>query len=338
MKKAVLLCLALAVPAQGADLDPLKVPAFTAKRLDKLLFSDIARAGDSLVAVGDQGMIVRLEEGQWQQQVSPVSSLLTQVHFLDKDTGFVAGHDATLLKTEDGGRSWRIVYRNAPLQKPLMALHFFNASEGIAVGAYGLFLRTSDGGESWQKEVHEGFLKEDDLSYLQEIREDSEEDYQAELEAAQPHLNALAGQGDTLLLGGEMGLVALSTDKGQHWQRLDTGYPGSFFAVSVLDRDNWLVGGLRGHLFRTSDGGGHWTALRFDSQAAINGLDAGTGGSLLLTANNGNLYESHDGYLFLPKARSLGNATLAAEPQGQGTWVASDKGLHYLDNNNKDDR
>jgi photosystem II stability/assembly factor-like uncharacterized protein len=64
-----------------------------------------------------------------------------------------AGVPAILLKTIDGGKSWKEVYRNDSPQAFFDALMFRNEKEGIAVsdpiGDSWLLVTTSDGGDTW---------------------------------------------------------------------------------------------------------------------------------------------------------------------------------------------
>lgn len=329
MKKVALLLFA-SLMAHGAS-EPAPSPAYIVSRLDKVLFTSIAAAGQTPVAVGDRGVIVRIEQQQPVQQISPVSSMLTQVRFISDKVGFAVGHNATILKTEDGGKRWRIVYRDVKGQRPLLAVHFITAEQGFAIGAYGLFLRSEDGGESWQAELHDGFVNADDRAYLQEIRQDSEADYRSELAAILPHLYAMADDGrGHLLIAGEMGLVARSDDAGRHWRRLNTGYQGTFFTAATTGAGSWLVGGLRGHVFRTDDDGQRWQAIPVPAGISVNGLDVQRDGSVVLTNNNGDVYISQDGYLFTRKEDHLAQVSMAALNSEAGLWVATDEGLKLL--------
>lgn len=75
--------------------------------------------------------------------------------FNDKEAvAAVAGQPAVIFRTEDGGSSWREVYRNADSLAFFDAFGFWNANEGVLFGdplADGrmLLLFTQDGGRSW---------------------------------------------------------------------------------------------------------------------------------------------------------------------------------------------
>lgn len=120
-------------------------------------------------AVGDHGTVWATEDGgeNWRRIPVPVGSSLRSLCFWQKDgasshrIAWIAGRDtepytrvgfATLLKTEDGGRTWKQMGFRLP---PLNYIRFFGSERGIAVGEAtnefptGVFL-TEDGGETWQ--------------------------------------------------------------------------------------------------------------------------------------------------------------------------------------------
>jgi photosystem II stability/assembly factor-like uncharacterized protein len=108
-----------------------------------------------IVAVGERGhVLISSDYGRtWKQAEVPSRATLTGVHFHDADLGWAVGHDATILRTTDGGRSWERVYHDPDEESPLFDIWFSNADKGFAVGAYGLFLATSDGGATWEQRL-----------------------------------------------------------------------------------------------------------------------------------------------------------------------------------------
>jgi len=93
---------------------------------------------------------------QWTSLSSGTTSNLNGVFFLNADTGFVAGGDATsngiILKTVDGGANWTTVYSGAT-NTNLGAITFSSTTHGFVVGQTGLnvpiLLYTTDGGNTW---------------------------------------------------------------------------------------------------------------------------------------------------------------------------------------------
>ena len=66
----------------------------------KALVLDAAKAGSRLVAVGEFGHVLLSDDngGNWRQAASvPTRNTLTNVIFMDNQTGFAVGHEATIL-------------------------------------------------------------------------------------------------------------------------------------------------------------------------------------------------------------------------------------------------
>src|SRR5215510_2411980 len=102
---------------------------------------------------------------EWTAQSSGVLAKLSVVFFVDRDRGWVAGSNGTLLATEAGGAKWR----RQPLpelqrSEALNDAWFFNPDRGLLLGEYGLFnrngkidwsekdflLMSNDRGASWE--------------------------------------------------------------------------------------------------------------------------------------------------------------------------------------------
>ena len=108
-------------------------------------------AGSRLVVVGARGhVLVSTDDGaSWTQAEVPTRVLLTAVHMHDERTGWAVGHDAVILRTNDGGATWSMVHQAPEEELPLLDVWFRDARTGFAVGAYGYFLATEDAGETW---------------------------------------------------------------------------------------------------------------------------------------------------------------------------------------------
>ena len=75
---------------------------------------------------------------------------LHRVFFADIRTGYALGTSAeaaTILKTTDGGVSWKAVYQT---KIPLFGVQFRSPEQGWVVGGAGTILSTSDGGKTWK--------------------------------------------------------------------------------------------------------------------------------------------------------------------------------------------
>ena len=230
----LLVSLVITVCAQPAraELDPVALPApLAAHRL--LLGGD--HVEDTLMVVGQYGHVLVSRDGghEWSQADVPTRVTLTDVFMLDATRAWAVGHDATILTTGDGGRSWQVQYEDPDFDAPLLSIWFRDADYGLAVGAYGLMLITEDGGTSWD-----------------EHPVNDEDDF---------HLNDLvAADSGMLYMAAEAGVLYRSEDDGASWEEMPSPYEGSFFGILPLSGDSLLAYGLRGPLFRSEDQGDSW--------------------------------------------------------------------------------
>lgn len=258
----------------SAYVDVLDLPARVSALAVNSPLSDMARAGDRLVAVGQRGHILYSDDaGQhWQQAAVPVSADLNAVSFPSATQGWAVGGDGVVLHSNDAGATWskqldgreigallvkhyQALARAEPgneqwplrvaegqrleaqgADKPLLDVWFANDRLGYVVGVFNLILRTEDGGQSWTP--------------FQD-RTDNPQGF---------HLNAIASTGDALYIAGEQGLLLKWDDAQQRFAALQTPYQGSFFGV-VGKPGEVLVYGLRGNVLRSTDAGLSWTSL-----------------------------------------------------------------------------
>ncbi len=242
------------------------------------LLLDLQAVDNALIAVGERGHILISEDGgsSWNQARVPTRATLTAVHFIDRNRGWVVGHDQVILRTEDGGQSWELVHQNIEEQSPLLDVYFLDAEHGYAVGAYGQFLETFDAGSSWENR----WISEDDF-----------------------HLNKISAVGENkLFIAAEAGYVYVSDDGGKNWNAVPPDYEGSFFGILPLAQNSLLVYGLRGNLFRSDDGGDSWEQIPTPTQSSLTDgvrLDDGTlvlaglAGALLSSRDEGRSFELH---------------------------------------------
>ena len=250
---------AVPVPApSGPTTEP--KPAEMSPRALRGLMLDIVYTGERLVAVGERGNIVASRDGvRWAQVAVPVRSTLTGLSFVDPQHGWAVGHDATIINTVDGGRTWNVQAFNPSLFKPLHDVLFLDTSRGYAFGSFGLFWETRDGGKTWTEVYAPSVL---------------EEGY---------HLHGMTRLNDgQLLLVGESGLLAVSTD-GNSWDRLESPYEGSFFGVIPRGEKGAMAFGLRGNAYVTDDvRAGAWRKVNLATISSIFGAWGMADGSIVL--------------------------------------------------------
>ena len=297
MKNKTLLsvCLALivsvvpAVYAAETLPDTLSRPAQMSPLAARSMLSDVARAGERLVAVGERGHIVYSDdEGEsWTQSPSPVSVTLTGVCFNGPNQGWAVGHRGVILRTGDAGVSWELQLDGLQLaksllaeaqkqasrmessaeflvedgaDKPLLDIACLGRDRAVAVGAYGLGAMTQDGGDTWKPML--ALLETSDQS----------------------HINTVQAVSDDLFMAGEMGGLYRSQAFSANAVRLSQPYEGSYFGLLAQGSQLYAFG-LRGHLFTSSDQGQQWSSLDVGTRQSLTaGALLGPGKALFVDA------------------------------------------------------
>lgn len=268
----------IALSLLSLALCPVRAPAADLASTQLLL--DAARSGSDLVVVGERGTILRSTDDArtWQRTASPTRATLTGVTFAPASAaapsapghGWAVGHDALILSTTDGGRTWTKQFQGDNLEDSFLDVLAIDPQRITAVGAYGLFASTVDGGKTWTP------------------RKLSAEDY---------HFNRITiGPTGTLYIAGERGTLLRSLDRGDTWLPLHVPYEGSFYGILPLDDRTLLAYGLRGHVYRSINDGATWSAIATPQPTLLATgirtpeniiLLAGHAGTLLLSRDDG---------------------------------------------------
>jgi len=218
-------------------------------------------------AVGSRGIILRITDKGAGVATLPtwVEKALYDIDFTDAQTGLAIGQDGLIIKTGDGGKTWKQVKLELPLQEWQAAQpHLFSMSRGTdpnkvwAVGPVGTIIYSKDGGTTWKN-----------LSLGRDVT-----------------LNGVSFANDTEgWVVGEFGTILHTSDGGKTWQeqknvlnlpkytrpdlseedalkqRVPPLYLEDLFLVAVDFRNprEGYVAGESGILLKTEDGGETWT-------------------------------------------------------------------------------
>lgn len=264
---------------------------------------DVTRSPGGFVAVGERGHVLLSADGRnWEQaEVVPTRSTLTTVTARDNRL-WAAGHNATIMTSGDGGRTWTLEHFDPDRQQAVMDLHFTDELHGIAIGSYGLRMQTEDGGKTWFDAVV-----------------DEDNDY---------HLNSLVDFGDgRRIIAGEAGYSYRSFDGGETWEMLDLPYSGSMWDALLTSDGCVIFSGLRGHAMESCDFGESWDEVPTGTQSSLSDA-AEQDGMLVFVGNGGTILKRDDGVL-QSYAHSSGVDFAAVLPMGDGTFLlVGEDGAH----------
>ncbi|MGH8454113.1 MAG: WD40/YVTN/BNR-like repeat-containing protein, partial [Nevskiales bacterium] len=279
-------------------------------KAQKSLLLDVEDTGAGLIAVGERGHVLLSADGEkWNQVKTPTRATLNAIDCADASHCWAVGHDAVILKTGDGGKTWVKQNFQPELEKPFLDVMFFDAQHGFVIGAYGLFKETTDGGSSWNE-------------------------FTADIRAEEWHFNGITRLGNgTLLLVGETGGIATSTDSGVTWLRQESPYEGTYFAALPIGETGAVIFGLRGNAYISADAvKGGWTKIETSTTQGLLGGTVLPNGDFVMVGNNG---------MVLRGSAATGQVQAIPDPVGKSLSAAlvmpsgdllvlGDTGAHFL--------
>lgn len=314
------LCLATRLPAQSVE--TLRTGRNTSLR-------GLSVVDDSVAWVsGSRGSVGRSTDGGRSWTWLPVPGFETldfrDIEAWDPRTAVImaVAEPAWILRTDDGGAHWKVVYTDTTHGVFLDAMHFLPDGRGVCVGdpiGGRLYeLRTTDSGRSWIRtpplrspslEDGEAFFASSgsNAQLLPDgrrlavtggrrsrlIDDGRLMDIPLRQGGASTGANSMAvwGRGKRMVVvGGDFtkdrdttGTCTLSTDGGRHWHAPATGLNGYRSSVAFLSKQSLLACGTSG-IDLSTDGGMHWREL---SKEGFHVCGKARNGNLVLLAGSG---------------------------------------------------
>ena len=310
-------------------IDLLTQPAPATAHGARRLLTDIAQAGQRLVAVGDAGLVLLSDDGGqgWRQAPTPTSVMLTSVTFAGEKAGWAVGHDGVILATRDGGATWQrqLDGRQAdPLILAAAKALLDKLPAGNADDPSPQRLQAEDAVAAAEAAIEAGpsrpllavrFFDADrglaagSFGQLFQTTDGGQHWAYIGDRLDNPeglHLNGLTLTADgQILVAAENGTVFSSTDQGRHWTRAQVGYNGYLYGVLALPGAGLTAYGFNGHVFRSVDGGTSWKPVNSHSARSIVAAEAVPGGALLLNEEGQLLLSQDQGASFRPLGQRL---------------------------------
>lgn len=314
-------------------------PAVASTHATEALLLGVARAGERIVAVGEYGDVVLSDDDgkTWRQAKSvPTQVTLTAVTFVDDKTGFAVGHDTVILKTTDAGETWTKQFGGGQSDNALLTVAFWDANHGLAMGAFNFTAETKDGGKTWVERKTLNPIQNQPAAPGAALSPgaggpgapsagaapgDSKDPYAAAT-GDENHLNAaFKGLNGEFYVAAESGVIFRSLDQGATWEKIASGYNGSFWGGLAASDGSLYVTGMSGNIWRSTDKGTTWTKL--DTAGADQSVAAGVqlkNGKFVFVGLGGQVLYSDDGQKF----------TLTYRPNRKGLNAVMEDGEHLL--------
>ncbi len=160
------------------------------------------------------------------------------VQFINADTGWASGTDATMLKTTDGGATWTSQSMPAefPAADSIYAVYFVDEDYGWAVGgtitsAY--IMHTTDGGTTWVMQTSATQARIGSMYFVDR---------------------------NNGWLCGDNGTIQHTTDGGENWSLQTTPLSNHVIDIHFIDANVGWAGTQYRKILHTTDGGATWVA------------------------------------------------------------------------------
>lgn len=321
------LSMAWSAPAAFALADIIETPARLTDLAPENLLTDVTRAGERIVAVGERGHIIYSDdEGKsWTQGEVPVSVTLTGIDFGSDTHGWAVGHSGVVLKTTDAGATWELQLdgtralelaiesreeqiaameeriEEAPeeekgdLEWALDDLFFAleNLQADLDIGPVNPLL------DVWFENEQRGFVVGAYGMFLRTVDGgETWRDWAPRIDNRQNfHLNGITRiTGGAIVLVGEAGQIHVSVDGGETFERRESPYDGSLFGVIGTGQVNEILAfGLRGNMLFSTDLGKSWRMVPNSAGATLNDGVVAEDGRITLVGNGGAVLLSTNG-------------------------------------------
>ncbi len=214
---------------------------------------------------------------RWDVQPTGVPDDLTAVYFVNDNLGFAAGKNNTIIRTTDGGKTWKRLLERREGGPEYDQLIFINEKEGWLREPKAL-LHTTDGGDSWQAGAK--LPRRMDYGY---------------------GAGSAVGSSWFQLEPEHTGVGLYRTeDGGKIWQKAGEVPENSYQDLFFLDaKHGWVVGRyLKKSIAYTNDGGGTWNGVTQEVSEITNkirfasptiGWAFGKNGSFVLASSDGGM-------------------------------------------------
>jgi len=186
-----------------------------------------------------------LSQAKWEMILppSPTSNQLVSLNFINETTGWSVGEYGTILKTIDGGNTWRII--EIPQLNYLRDVYFPTAATGYIVGEDGIILKSIDGGESWTQQLNPF------TNNLNRVR----------------FINETTGW-----IVGEKGLILHANNGGHSWTQQISNSRENLNSLYIINNKNIFVVGNNSTILMTSDEGISWRKISYQPEGYLTGI------------------------------------------------------------------
>lgn len=273
-------------------------------------------------------------------------SLMLSVTKVGNDIVMV-GERGHVLKSTDGGQSWRQV-DDIPVNVALTKV-VSKGNKIWAVGHDATIIHSSDAGETWELQFYDAdrevpllsaYFANENVGFVIGAygtllkTDDAGTTWQDELisEELDYHLNDITrGDDGNYYIAAEAGYFFRSLDGGETWEDIELPYMGSMFGVNTIG-DEIVLFGLRGNILSSNDQGMTWSEIQAEEPNNIFGSTPLSSNSLLLVGANGSRLVYQNNSLSVFPGADSGDDYADAIVSGDQVLLVGETGFKFQSN------
>tara|TARA_R110000782_G_scaffold34623_1_gene82693 strand:- start:2558 stop:3532 length:975 start_codon:yes stop_codon:yes gene_type:complete len=213
------------------------------------------------VAVGEAGLIMRTSDGGETWRQEVSPTTLGLISVAHSGGREIAVGQMGVVLVRDGTSTWEISDSGSDMR--LLKVDFNSHGLAVATGAFGTLLRSKDGGKTWESIApHWATLYDSGAGDTAVIRDEPTNYVVKVLED------------NRIIVGGEYGQLNVSKDGGETWSVLyrhpevDGDTAATFFDLKMSGDTGYAVG-QAGLVIRTDDGGASWKSVSVNTKGSF---------------------------------------------------------------------
>ncbi|MCK4826469.1 T9SS type A sorting domain-containing protein [bacterium] len=189
---------------------------------------------------------------QWYLQDEYTTNELKDIFFLEGPTGWTVGNFGTVLRTDNGGENWNIIYNSKERDEHFEKVFFTDSNTGYCLTYHGKVFKTTDGGYNWEQISqpldygYDIFFINNKIGWI----------IGGEVNYPLPYLAEYKGK------------IGKTTDSGLTWTTQSFNATDIFHTAYFSSDSNGWLAGQNGEIFYTRDSGDNWE-LQYDSKTVL---------------------------------------------------------------------
>lgn len=274
-----------------------------------------------VIAGGFNGVLLTSENGgeDWSSSYAYSDGkcpTIRDIHFINRDVGFLARYNRVVSKTTDGGNSWTNILKDtSDYGFTIYGVHFIDEDYGFAAGEYDnedVIYKTTDGGENWDIKAQIYGEEFRDIAFgnknngaavgrdmLLIHTDDSGESwdvpeiYDVPTDKIGNNLYSVKFYDENLGLAVGRKLILKTTDGGASWYYVDIeDLSASLDDICFISEDKWVTLGSKS-IYHSITAGEDWNDVSDEEvfERSLNSISVTENGDLLAVSSNSTIYK-----------------------------------------------